>query len=216
MPDSMTRRQKQAQETRRVIFENAIALFREKGFDAVTVEEITQRAGTAKGSFYTYFRTKSDIIIEEFKNIDEFYQKYRRNLKRYDGAAEQLMAFTRAQMRYVRDTVGLAMLKILYSTTIVDPLAEKFLINPDRTLHKVIHEIIEYGQKRGEFRSDPDADELAILYNRSMRSVFLDWAVSDASWDLVQGGLRYCEVVLVPALAACHHPVGTVEYRENE
>ena len=66
--ENLTKRKKQAQQTRRVLFENAIALFREKGLDAVTVEEITQRAGTAKGSFYTYFRTKSDIIIEEFKH----------------------------------------------------------------------------------------------------------------------------------------------------
>jgi len=84
----MTKRQKQAQETRRILFETAVTLFREKGFDCVTVEEITTRAGTAKGCFYTYFRTKSDIIIEEFKAIDGFYERYQHNLKRYGSARE--------------------------------------------------------------------------------------------------------------------------------
>lgn len=200
MADVLTKRQKQAQETRRIIFENAIALFREKGFDAVTVEEIAQRAGTAKGSFYTYFRTKSDIIIEEFKTIDDYYMKYQRNLKRYPNATERLLAFTRAQLRHVRDSVGVAVLKILYATTIMDPSAEKFLINPSRYLHTLVYEIIEYGQSRGEFRTDVTPDELASTFNRSMRAVFLDWAISDDSWDLVQVGLRYCELVLVPAL----------------
>lgn len=197
----MTKRQKQAQETRRILFENAVTLFREKGFDSVTVEEITTRAGTAKGSFYTYFRTKSDIIIEEFKAIDGFYEKYQHNLKRYGTAKERIVAFTRAQMKHVRDAVGLTILKILYSTNIMDPLAEKFLINPQRYLHGLVKEIIVFGQSTGEFRTDVDADELTIFFNRSMRSVFLDWAISDNDWDLVAAGLRYCEIVLLPALS---------------
>ncbi len=154
----MTKRQKQAQETRRILFENAVTLFREKGFDSVTVEEITTRAGTAKGSFYTYFRTKSDIIIEEFKAIDDFYFKYQHNLKRYGTARARLTAFIKTQTKHVRDGVGIAMLKILYSTNISDPLAEKFLINPQRYLHALVKEIIVFGQENGEFRKDVDAD----------------------------------------------------------
>jgi len=197
---TMTKRQKQAQETRRSLFDNAVILFREKGFDSVTVEEITTRAGTAKGSFYTYFRTKSDIIIEEFKTIDDFYLKYQHNLKRYGTARARLTAFIKTQTKHVRDGVGIAMLKILYSTNISDPLAEKFLINPQRYLHALVKEIIVFGQENGEFRTDVDADELTLLINRSMRAVFLDWAISDNDWDLVTAGLRYCELFLIPAL----------------
>lgn len=198
--ENLTKRQKQALETRRILFENAIALFREKGLDAVTVEEITQRAGTAKGSFYTYFRTKSDIIIEEFRNIDEYYRRYHKNLKRYPDARTRIVAFTRAQLKQVRDNVGIAMLKILYSTNIVDPHADRILINPERYLHSLVREIVAEGQASGEFRTDIDADELALLFNRSMRSVFLDWAISNDEWDLVSVGMRYCETMLIPAL----------------
>ncbi|MGD9940260.1 MAG: TetR/AcrR family transcriptional regulator [Clostridia bacterium] len=198
--ENLTKRKQQAQQTRRVLFENAIALFREKGLDAVTVEEITQRAGTAKGSFYTYFRTKSDIIIEEFRNIDEYYRKYHDKLKRYPDARSRIIAFTRAQLRQVRDDVGIAMLKILYSTNIMDPHADKILINPDRYLHSLVKEIVVEGQASGEFRTDLPADELALLFNRSMRSVFLDWAISGDEWDLVAVGMKYCETMLMPAM----------------
>jgi hypothetical protein len=96
--------------------------------------------------------------------------------------------------------VGVAILKILYSTNISDPLAEKFLINPQRYLHALVKEIIVFGQENGEFRTDVDAEELTLLINRSMRAVFLDWAISDNDWDLVTAGLRYCELFLIPAL----------------
>lgn len=199
----MTKRQKQAQETKKAIFNSAIKLFNQKGFNAVTVEEIAQDAGTAKGSFYTYFNTKSDIIIEEFGTIDEYYRKYERNLRRYSTAREKLIAFTRAQMRYVRDQVGLDMIKILYSNNLTEASTDKVLINPERYLNYLIKSIIEEGQAAGEFRTDRSAQELAILFNRAHRSVFLDWGISNDAFDLVKVGVEFCQTVMIPALIYC-------------
>ena len=63
-----------AEATKQLIFESALTLFKKKGFDQVSIREITDYAGTAKGSFYTYFSTKSDIIVEEFWAIDAYYR----------------------------------------------------------------------------------------------------------------------------------------------
>jgi len=203
----MTRRQEQAQRTRKTLFECALKLFREKGYNDVTVDDITQAAGTAKGTFYTYFRTKSDIIIEEFRTIDQFYQKHQRNLSRYDTAEKKILAFVRAQMRYVRDKVGLEMLKILYANNIIEPGTEKILIDTGRFLHDLVKSIIEEGQARGEFRTDVPADRLAQLFNRSFRSVFLDWAISNNGFDLVKEGMEFCRIMALPMLQ--HKPVQT-------
>lgn len=195
MKQARTNRQLQAQQTKQAIFESALALFKEKGFDAVTIDEIARRAGTAKGTFYTYFSTKSEIIIEEFRAIDDYYRRYERSLRRYESAREKLIAFTRTQMRYVRDNIGLEMLKLLYSNQLIQNQTEKILIDPGRFLHSLVRDIVAEGQQRGEFRIDEDADRLAQLFNRSMRSVFLDWAISDNAFDLVQEGVRFCRSV---------------------
>jgi AcrR family transcriptional regulator len=205
MQDRMTKRQKQALETRRILFDTAVALFDEKGYDNVTVEEITNRAGVAKGSFYTYFRSKSDIVIEEFRTIDDYYARYERNLKRYSSATKRLLAFTRAQLRYVRDEVGLRLLKLLYANNIMVSDAESILIDTGRFLHELVRRIVAYGQEIGEFRTDLSADDLALYINRSMRSVFLDWAISDDRFDLVTEGVRYCQNILCPAVHSSAH-----------
>lgn len=41
----------------------ARACFDEKGYDAVRVEDITGRAGVAKGSFYYYFADKQAVVL---------------------------------------------------------------------------------------------------------------------------------------------------------
>lgn len=196
----LTKRQQQAIETKKFIFDTAVTLFNEQGYDNVTVEEITQRAGVAKGSFYTYFRSKSDIVIEEFRNIDYYYERYERNLKRYTSATKRLLTFTRAQLRYVRDEVGIRLLKLLYVNNIRLYDSENVLIDTDRYLHGLVGRIITYGQETGEFRNDVAVDDLALYVNRSMRSVFLDWAISDDSFDLVTEGVRFSETMVCPAL----------------
>lgn len=183
---------KTAQRTKNKIMDSALELFKERGFDSVTIEEITNHAGVAKGSFYTYFSTKSDIIVDEFWKIDAYYAEYsERNLKRYKTAREKLLAFTRAQMRYVRDVIGLQNLKILYANQTIQPGSNKIITNEVRQWVRIISEIMEEGQKNGEFRTDMDARRMALLFNRSARSVFLDWCILDAQFDLVKEGLAF-------------------------
>lgn len=48
--------------TKRKIFNTAIKLFSEKGYDNSSVEDITAIAGVAKGSLYYHFAKKEDIF----------------------------------------------------------------------------------------------------------------------------------------------------------
>jgi TetR/AcrR family transcriptional repressor of nem operon len=52
----------QVTENRRTILQAAARLFRERGFDAVTVAEVMQAAGLTHGGFYGYFKSKDDLI----------------------------------------------------------------------------------------------------------------------------------------------------------
>lgn len=189
-PKRATRRKLQAEETRKAILNSGLELFEKKGFDAVSVAEITRHAGVAKGSFYTHFDTKSDLIVAEFWLIDGYYKEYAgRNLTRYKSAEDKLLAFTRAQMRYVRDVVGNAKLKILYANQTLEPGSKKVITNRDRQWHKIVRSIIAAGQEAGEFRTDIEADRLTELFNRAARGVFLDWCISDGGFDLVKEGV---------------------------
>lgn len=52
-------------ETYRVrLLENGMALLRQGGVKAVTVEAVTKRSGLAKGTFYTFFPSKEEFIYQ--------------------------------------------------------------------------------------------------------------------------------------------------------
>jgi TetR/AcrR family transcriptional repressor of nem operon len=54
----------QVAENRRKILEVAGRLFRERGFEAVTVADVMKAAGLTHGGFYGYFKSKDDLIAQ--------------------------------------------------------------------------------------------------------------------------------------------------------
>ncbi len=61
--------------TKERLVESAKKLIAERGYNATKVEDITSDAQVAKGTFYTYFKTKEDIFIEILQNIFKLAQE---------------------------------------------------------------------------------------------------------------------------------------------
>jgi TetR/AcrR family transcriptional repressor of nem operon len=63
----VSREQREANRGR--ILEAAGGLFREKGFDAVSVAEVMKVAGLTHGGFYGHFESKDDLIVQTIAHI---------------------------------------------------------------------------------------------------------------------------------------------------
>lgn len=57
-------RERKKEQTRRRIAEVALRLFDERGYDAVTVNEIAEAAGVAKVTLFSYFPTKECLVTD--------------------------------------------------------------------------------------------------------------------------------------------------------
>jgi AcrR family transcriptional regulator len=58
-----------AEQTRRLIFTSALELFRERGFDATTMQDIATHAHVAKSAAYYYFPSKEAIIKTYYQTV---------------------------------------------------------------------------------------------------------------------------------------------------
>jgi len=52
---------KQLPETKRKLVDAGVALMRQRGFSATTVDDICAEAGVTKGGFFHYFKSKDDL-----------------------------------------------------------------------------------------------------------------------------------------------------------
>ncbi|MFF3665157.1 acyl-CoA-like ligand-binding transcription factor [Microtetraspora malaysiensis] len=58
-------RERKKAKTRRAIQEHALRLFTEQGYEATTVEQIAEAAEVSPSTFFRYFPTKEDLIIQD-------------------------------------------------------------------------------------------------------------------------------------------------------
>ena len=62
---------RRAEDTRRKIYEAAMELFREKGFEETTMRDIAAKAGVALGGAYYYFSSKDAIVLAFYREMQE-------------------------------------------------------------------------------------------------------------------------------------------------
>lgn len=181
----MTNRQLKALETKKALFESAMSLFKEQGFDNVYIEDIAAKAGTSKGSFYTYFKTKDDVIIEHYKKIDEQYESVFRELPATLKASEKLLKVLIAGIIF-SEKYDPEILSIVLINQLNQKDAASFIMNRKRNLYKITHHLIEEGQLNGEFVSEFDSNHLTDMLLCYYKGIYLDWCLTKGEFDFVE------------------------------
>lgn len=62
---------------KQLIMEKALELFAKQGFEATSVQQITEHAGISKGAFYLSFKSKDELILSL---IDQFLLEFTSNI----------------------------------------------------------------------------------------------------------------------------------------
>ena len=58
-------RERKKAKTRAALREHALALFREQGYAATTVEQISAAAEVSPATFFRYYPTKEDVVLQD-------------------------------------------------------------------------------------------------------------------------------------------------------
>jgi len=145
--------------TKRRIFNTAIKIFSEKGYDNTSVEEITAVAGVAKGSLYYHFAKKEDIfdlLLDE--GISLLKNNIELKIKNCKTALEKIKAVILIQ---VKVTVRYEdFLNVIFSQIWGNEAKNIKCKKAVFQYIKIIEEIIQEGIDNGEFY-DGDVEALA-------------------------------------------------------
>ncbi|WP_420422401.1 TetR/AcrR family transcriptional regulator [Simkania sp.] len=94
----MPRVVKKPQERKMEIIDAAHDLFQEKGYDTVTMQDVMNQLGIAKGTIYHYFRSKEELLEVVIEKISEkMIHKMRAAIEQVKGSAlEKIEALVEA------------------------------------------------------------------------------------------------------------------------
>lgn len=177
--ENQSLREKKKIETRNKIFEVSGRLFKEKGFEKVTVDEITREAGIAKGTFFNYFPTKAALLREFGKQKEEMvYNMVRAELKNSTSTKEKIkntLVFVARSNEKDKELTKLFVFEYLRHYGYEE--------RNSRSLNTILQELFENGVKKGEVRSSIDIKRAAENITGIYFSSLMEWLWSNSDYS---------------------------------
>lgn len=177
--------------TKRQLYQCAMKLFRERGFDRVSVDEIVREAGMAKGTFYIYFNTKSDIILEMLRQYDTYYDQIMAGLPDDLSIDQQMEEIVKGACRFTEEVIGLDLIRVLYVKQLTEGQEHPGLLNEDRALFRILSELLTAGQRAGIYDPALDVPDTTRLILHGIRASFFEWCSGRGQFDLTQECLYF-------------------------
>ena len=174
---------KNTRNTRGRIVSAAWKLFYEQGYEDTTIDEIIERSGTSKGSFYHYFEGKDALLGSLSFLFDEKYAELKETLDPEMNAFDKLMYLNRELFRMIEDRVSLDLLAQLISTQLVTR-GEKHLLDHNRIYYRLLRTIIAEGQRRGELCAEYSVNDIVKTYTLCERALMYDWCLCGGEYSL--------------------------------
>jgi AcrR family transcriptional regulator len=202
-------RERKKARTRRAISEAAIALFLERGYDAVPVAEIAEAAEVSKRTLFAYFPTKDDLVLHRFADhedeaarvvrdrtggetpLDALHRHLHTALERRDpitGLCDipQVVAFH----RLVVETPALRSALLRYHARGVDALTAALLGAAHEAPHPELTARLGASQVLTVLRELANANQRRISAGRSADELApVALAEADHAFGLLRGGL---------------------------
>jgi AcrR family transcriptional regulator len=125
-PDGLRERKKAR--TRASLREHALRLFREQGYQATTVEQIAAAAEVSPSTFFRYFPTKEDVVLQDDMDVRMIETLERQPAGLSPLAAvraavrEMFASYSEADLEVLRETTALTMTVPEIRTRAVDEL----------------------------------------------------------------------------------------------
>lgn len=167
----------------------ALMLFREKAFEDVTLNEICEKSGINKNTFYYHFRSKDDLLDQYYNIPCDLKTRQMSTILAADSFVEQFWLINEPMIDFV-ETSGIAIVKQIFIKNMTEDKGVFSLSDDRRDLLRLQKSIVEKGQAAGEFRSSADSKFLVMQFIQQIISTAIIWSVHMGRFDY-SNYLRY-------------------------
>lgn len=167
------------QTTLQRIIEEALALFRDKGYEQTTVNDICAAAGVAKPTFYYHLKSKDDILAHFYDEVIQDMAARLLHVFMEESPWERLLGifFT---LQESTEKIGPELLNQLF---IVNLKEDKGTFDMRGDLTELATKLITEGQSRGQIRNESAPLALYTAAAYAFEGYDLMWCVKKGAFD---------------------------------
>lgn len=169
-------RERKKEKLRGQIIETSLRLFREKGYQNTRVDDIVQVLEISQPTFFRYFPSK-DAVLREIgrRAFARQAESLKSELTTKASTAERLERFY-DQLAKVTET-GRPLWQAVILAGAMDPVRSPELRGAEQATMRLLREMLEQGQERGEITKEFPVVHLAEFMEGLFNTVVRQWAV---------------------------------------
>ncbi len=187
----MTNRQLAAAETRKKLLEAGKKLICKKGLSNTSIEEITDAAGVSKGTFYTYFNRKEDIVFELSRSM---FGEILDRAKAFEGGFIAKLCYYMVNFSgYIEQ--GSVKLSQEWVKNVVNPDLVENEFDRGKLPYDLssVHELMVFGVEEGMLKREVPARQLAEILVDLLYGEMLCWNMSGGMYSLRERTQNFCD-----------------------
>jgi AcrR family transcriptional regulator len=168
-------RRERSHDTRRKLVRAAARLWSEQGFERTTVEEICSEAGVGRSTYYLYFESKDQLLVELTHATAQGVAADLERALASSDLDEELDVFVEGLARRMR-TVPRSLAALTIGRAIVGSMTLTSSLDEAVLFEDIFTDIIRDAQRRGELRDDVEAAEIGQVLGGSTMDALERWA----------------------------------------
>lgn len=181
-------RESRKKELKEQLFLQALQLFHEKGYEQVTVQEITAKCGIGKGTFFNYFAKKEDILLYLGESQIDLLQQSIEKHRDIDDPKEQMMLVLDDLLLHFSshsELMKLATMEIIKSASLANKESKSV-----QQLHLQLASMIDHAKKNGKLHSRWESDVIATTIVGVYFQTILSWTLLEVQYTTLSESFR--------------------------
>ena len=187
------RRERKREQTKQGLINAAIELVVAKGYDETTIDDIVAAADVAKVTFYYYFKSKEELILEiKETSVQEVLSRAETLLAEQVLATEIMHALVTDITRWTEKNWRL--LKA-FAAQRFGPMTHGDGCNDSEKPIRfvtLLEQIIKHGQKTGQFRKEMDSSKTAHFIMLALMQEQFSWIEAGRKKTALANNMGYC------------------------
>jgi AcrR family transcriptional regulator len=194
MEKKLLSRKEQAQITKQNLFETAIQLINENGYDNTTVSQICKKSGVSKGTFYVHYESKEDIVRESYYSgmgnyVKRSFEKYLTN-NPSASLKERITRFLTLEFEFT-NYIGYELTCLSYITNLSSCIPGPCKHLERRVFSTQLKELLEEVVKKKLLVDYLSVEEAFLYLETSVRGVMASWCFANAKFNIEEVGKKY-------------------------
>lgn len=190
MDSNLNSRQIKAIETKKKIYDTAMELMQTIGFENITINKICKGSNVAVGTFYYYYKSLDFIIVESYKELDDYFEKLEKEGIFEGNYKEKIFKIVSEQISYpVRK--GIKITTQFYKSQLTSE--NEYFASSKRKSLILLRLAIKEGQDLGEITKDVSSSTIISDISNIIRGTIYSWCLGSGGFDPIKEGIGTLE-----------------------